>query len=138
MYFPNTYWVLAAACVALVLGFQESGNLADAYGIAVTGTMAVTSVLFYFVARARWGWGALKAGGLVGLFLSFDLAFFAACSAKIAHGGWFPLLVAAGVFTVMVTWKKGRTLLGERIAAGSLPLMAFLEDIDRCQPHRVP
>jgi KUP system potassium uptake protein len=138
IYIPEVNWLLAVACVALVLGFQESSNLADAYGIAVTGTMAVTSVLFYFVARSRWKWGALRAGGLVGLFLSFDLAFFAACSAKIAHGGWFPLLVAAGVYTVMITWKKGRSLLGERIAAGSLPLSLFLEDIDNCKPHRVP
>jgi len=138
IYIPEVNWLLAVACVALVLGFQESSNLADAYGIAVTGTMAITSVLFYFVARERWGWGAVKAGALVGLFLTFDLGFFAACSAKIAHGGWFPLMVAAAVFTVMVTWKRGRTLLGERIAAGSLPLELFLEDIDRCQPHRVP
>jgi KUP system potassium uptake protein len=137
IYVPEVNWLLMLACVALVLGFRASGDLADAYGIAVTGTMAITSVLFYFVARDRWKWGALKAGALLSLFLIFDLAFLVACSAKIAHGGWFPLLVAACVFTVMLTWKRGRAILGERIAAESLPLSAFLEDIDRCQPHRV-
>jgi KUP system potassium uptake protein len=126
-----------AACLALVIGFRASSNLADAYGIAVTGTMAITSVLFYFVARERWHWSAWRAGGLLALFLSFDLAFFAACSAKILHGGWFPLAVATGVFTVMVTWKRGRAMLAERFAAESLPLSLFLEDIERCMPQRV-
>jgi KUP system potassium uptake protein len=137
IYIPEVNWLLAVTCVALVLGFQASDNLGDAYGIAVTGTMAITSVLFYFVARTRWGWDRLRAGALLALFLAVDLSFFAACAAKIAHGGWFPLLVASGVFTVMLTWKRGRALLGARIAAEVLPLEIFLEDIDRCQPHRV-
>jgi KUP system potassium uptake protein len=137
IYIPEVNWLLMLACLTLVVTFRASSNLADAYGIAVTGTMAITSVLFYFVARDRWSWSQLKAGGLLALFLAFDLAFFAACSAKIAHGGWFPIGVAAGVFTVMVTWKRGRLLLGERFAAESLPLNLFLEDIDRCKPHRV-
>ena len=125
------------ACVALVLGFRESSDLAAAYGIAVTGTMAITSILFYFVARDRWGWSRAHAGVLLALFLAFDLSFFVACSAKIAHGGWFPLLVAVGIFTVMMTWKRGRALLGERIAAESLPLETFLDDIEVDNPHRV-
>jgi KUP system potassium uptake protein len=137
IYVPEVNWLLMVACVALVLGFRESSNLADAYGIAVTGTMAITSVLFYAVARGRWGWSRTKAGALLALFLAVDLSFFAACSAKILHGGWFPILVAAGIFTVMVTWKTGRRILGEQIAAESLPLEAFLEDIDRCNPYRV-
>jgi KUP system potassium uptake protein len=138
IYIPEVNWALMLACVALVLGFRASSNLADAYGIAVTGTMAITSVLFYFVARERWGWSAWRAGTLLALFLSFDLSFFVACSAKIAHGGWFPLAVAAVVFTVMVTWKRGRSLLGQRFAAESLPLTLFLDDIQLCKPHRVP
>jgi KUP system potassium uptake protein len=137
IYVPEVNWMLMLACVALVLGFRQSSNLADAYGIAVTGTMAITSVLFYSVARERWGWSRLRAGVLLATFLTFDLAFLAACSAKIAHGGWFPLLVAAGVFTVMVTWKRGRVLLGERFAQESLPLEAFLMDIEMFKPHRV-
>src|SRR6266700_1101712 len=137
IYIPEVNWLLMLACLALVIGFRASSNLADAYGIAVTGTMAITSVLFYFVARERWHWSAARAGALLALFLSFDLAFFAACSAKILHGGWFPLAVATGVFTVMVTWKRGRAMLAERFASESLPLSLFLEDIDRCAPQRV-
>jgi KUP system potassium uptake protein len=137
IYVPEVNSLLMVACVALVIGFRQSSDLADAYGIAVTGTMAITSVLFYSVAHFRWGWSAAKAGTLLALFLTFDLSFFAACSAKIAHGGWFPILVAVAIFTVMMTWKLGRRILGERIAADSLPLEIFLEDIDRTNPHRV-
>jgi KUP system potassium uptake protein len=137
IYVPEVNSLLMVACVALVLGFRQSSDLADAYGIAVTGTMAITSVLFYSVAHFRWGWSAAKAGTLLALFLTFDLSFFAACSAKIAHGGWFPLTVAVVIFTIMMTWKQGRRILGERIAADSLPLEIFLEDIDRTNPHRV-
>ncbi|MDB4982987.1 MAG: trkD [Myxococcales bacterium] len=138
IYIPEVNGLLMFACLALVLGFRESSNLADAYGIAVTGTMSITSVLFYTVARRRWNWSRARAGTVLALFLTFDLAFFAACSAKILHGGWFPLLVAAGILVVMLTWKKGRTLLGEKIAAEALPLEVFLEDIDMTNPVRVP
>ena len=137
IYIPEVNWLLMLACVALVLGFRASSNLADAYGIAVTGTMAITSILFYFVARDRWHWSRLHAGALVALFLTIDLSFFGACSAKIANGGWFPLLVAAVVFTVMLTWKRGRALLDARISAESLPLSAFVADVELCKPHRV-
>jgi KUP system potassium uptake protein len=138
IYIPEVNGLLMFACLALVVGFKESSNLADAYGIAVTGTMAITSVLFYSVARRRWSWSRARAGAVLALFLTFDLAFFAACSAKIAHGGWFPLLVAMGILVVMLTWKKGRTLMGEKIAAEALPLEIFLEDIDLTNPVRVP
>jgi len=137
IYIPEVNWVLMVGCLALVLGFQSSSNLADAYGIAVTGTMAITSLLFYYVARNLWRWSRLRAGGVVGVFLCFDLAFLAACSAKIAHGGWFPLAVAIGMFAVTVTWKRGRLLVGARMAADSLPLSLFLADIEQCKPHRV-
>jgi KUP system potassium uptake protein len=137
IYIPEVNWLLMLACVALVLGFRASGNLAAAYGIAVTGTMAITSILFYVVARDRWRWSRLHAGALVALFLTIDLSFFLACSAKIANGGWFPLLVAAVVFTVMLTWKRGRALLDARISAESLPLSAFVADVELCKPHRV-
>ena len=138
IYIPEVNWMLMIACLALVLGFRESSALADAYGIAVTGTMAITSILFYFVARDLWKWGAVRAGALLALFLLFDLSFFVACSVKIAHGGWFPIAVATVVFTVMLTWKKGRTLLSERISADALPLGLFLADIEATKPHRVP
>ena len=138
IYIPEVNWLLMLACLALVLGFRSSNDLADAYGIAVTGTMAITSLLFYYVARDLWHWSLARAGAIVAVFLAFDLSFFAACSAKIAHGGWFPLVVAATVFTVMVTWKRGRALLSERITAESLPMALFLADIESSKPHRVP
>jgi KUP system potassium uptake protein len=137
IYVPEVNGILMVACLVLVVTFQSSGNLAAAYGIAVTGTMSITSTLFYFVARRRWGWSRLKAGGLLALFWAFDLSFFSACLAKITHGGWFPLLVASSVFTVMVTWKRGRELLGQRLAAGALPLELFIDDVERVRPPRV-
>ncbi len=138
IYIPEVNWALMVACVALVLGFRESSALADAYGIAVTGTMAITSMLFFYVCRDLWHWSLWRSTGLLALFLCFDLSFFLACSTKIAHGGWFPLAVAVGVFTIMVTWKRGRSLLAERIAADSLPIGIFLADIEATRPHRVP
>jgi len=137
IYIPEVNQLLMVACVALVINFKASSGLADAYGIAVTGTMAITSVLFYFVARRRFGWPAWMVTTLVGLFLVFDLAFFAACAAKIANGGWFPLAVAAVAFIVMTTWKKGRAVLAAKIAADTLPLDAFLMDVELTQPPRV-
>ena len=137
IYIPEVNWLLMLACIALVLGFRSSGDLADAYGIAVTGTMAITSILFYFVARDRWHWSRVHAGALVAMFLAIDLSFFAACSAKITHGGWFPLVVAVGVFTVMITWKRGRALLDKRISSDTLPLDAFVADVEVSKPHRV-
>jgi KUP system potassium uptake protein len=137
IYVPEINGILMVSCLALVLGFQSSTNLAAAYGIAVTGTMAITSTLFYFVARSRWSWSRWRAGLVLLLFWAFDLSFFTACFAKIKHGGWFPLVVASSVFTVMVTWKKGRKLLAERLAVDMLPLEDFIDDIDRAKPPRV-
>jgi len=94
IYIPEVNGVLMIACLALVLGFRSSSNLAAAYGIAVTGTMSITSVLFFFLARDRWKWSLTKAGGLTLLFLAFDVSFFRACSAKFASGGWFPTALA--------------------------------------------
>jgi KUP system potassium uptake protein len=137
IFMPEVNRMLMVACVALVLNFRESSNLANAYGIAVTGTMAITSILSYWVARDRWGWSVLRAGSLLLFLLCIDLSFFIACSAKIAHGGWFPLALAGGMFSVMVTWNRGRTLLGEKIAADTLPLDLFLADVEASKPHRV-
>ncbi len=137
IFIPEVNRLLMVACVTLVLGFRASGNLAAAYGIAVTGTMTLTSVLLFFVARQRWGWSFLRAGTLLVLLLAIDLSFFISCSAKIANGGWVPLAIAAGVFAVMVTWNRGRTILGEKVAAGTLPLKVFLADVEVTKPHRV-
>jgi KUP system potassium uptake protein len=138
IYIPEVNWLLMVACLALVLGFKRSSALANAYGIAVTATMGLTSVLFYAVARARWNWSKLKAGAVVAVFLACDLAFLGACLSKFAEGGWFPVAVAAGVFVVLTTWKKGRALLSQRIARETLPLEMFIADVAVSHPHRVP
>ncbi len=137
IYIPEINWALMIACVALVLGFRSSDNLAAAYGIAVTGTMSITSMLFFAVARQRWGWSTPLAGAVTAMFLSVDLAFFAANANKIVSGGWFPLAIAALVFTVMTTWRRGRIELHKQLASAILPLDLFMQDIDATKPHRV-
>jgi KUP system potassium uptake protein len=137
IYMPFVNIVLMLGCIGLVLGFQSSSRLSAAYGIAVTLTMVITSILFYFAARRVWSWSRLQAGSLCFVFLSLELVFFGANALKIPHGGWFTLLVAAGIFTVMTTWKTGRRLLGERLSAALLPFEIFLESIRHSPPHRV-
>jgi KUP system potassium uptake protein len=137
IYIPEVNWLLMVACLALVLGFRRSSALANAYGIAVTATMGLTSVLFFAVARTRWKWSTWKAGGVVAMFLFFDLAFLGACLSKFVEGGWFPVAVAGVVFVVLTTWKKGRALLSKRIARETLPLEMFLADVGVSHPHRV-
>jgi KUP system potassium uptake protein len=90
-----------------VIWFQTSSNLAAAYGVAVTATMVITTVLFYVVARRRWGWSAVTAGSLAGVFLVIDAAFFGANIIKVAQGGWLPLVLAGAIFTLLLTWKRG-------------------------------
>jgi KUP system potassium uptake protein len=137
IYIPEVNRLLMVACVALVLHFRASSSLASAYGIAVTGTMAITTILAFRVARDRWGWSLARAGAVLVLLLCVDLSFFAACSAKFATGGWFPLVVGLGIFAVMVTWNRGRTILGEKVRGRTLPLPLFLADVEASKPHRV-
>jgi KUP system potassium uptake protein len=137
IYIPEINWLLMLSCLALVVGFKSSDRLASAYGIAVTGTMAITSVLFYFVVRTRWRWSAPRALLLLAVFLLFDLSFLGANLSKFLDGGWVPLLVAAAVYTVMTTWKTGRSLLAEHAAGTTLPLALFVADVEANEPHRV-
>jgi KUP system potassium uptake protein len=123
--------------LGLVVSFRTAGNLAATYGVALSGTMTITSILFAVVARKRWGWSGWKVGAVTGVFLSVDLAFVGANLLKIPHGGWFPLVVAAGVFTLMSTWKKGRMRLADLVRENTLPMDLFLDDIRRRSPHRV-
>jgi KUP system potassium uptake protein len=127
IYVPEVNWALAVACVALVLGFRRSDNLAAAYGIAVTGTMVITSIVFFEVMRATWRVPLWKSLPLLLLFLSFDVPFFAANLLKLKDGGFVPLLVGAALFSVMVIWKRGRTIYRRRLAEASRPLETLLE-----------
>ena len=136
IYIPGVNWLLMVCTIALVLGFRSSSRLAAAYGVAVTSTMLISTILFYVVARTRWGWSRLAAGIPVAVFLVVDVAFFAANISKIFHGAWFPLVIGAAAFTLLKTWQKGRALLAERLAS-DLSLGEFLADLERNPPHRV-
>jgi KUP system potassium uptake protein len=138
VYIPEVNWLLMLATVGLVFGFRSSTNLAAAYGIAVTTTMVITTILAYAVARDRWGWSAWRAGAVTAIFLLIDLAFFGANLIKIEYGGWFPLVVATGVYTVMCTWHRGRQLVAERLRMAEVPLDAFFHEIAAHPPVRVP
>jgi KUP system potassium uptake protein len=126
IYLPGINWALFLGVVALVVGFKSSTNLAAAYGIAVTGTMATTTILAYVVARSMWKWSVPASAALFGAFLLIDVAFFSANVLKVSEGGWFPLVFGLGVFTLMSTWKRGRQLLTSRLEADSMPLDAFV------------
>ena len=138
VYIPEVNWLLMVATVGLVFGFRTSTNLAAAYGMAVTTTMVITTLLAFFVARERWGWSLFRAGLVTGAFLVIDLLFFGANVIKIQHGGWFPLLVAAGVYAVMTTWSTGRQLVVRRLADSEVPLTQFFMSIAAKPPLRVP
>ena len=137
IYLPGVNRMLAVLCVLLVLGFRSSGNLASAYGIAVTGTMTITTLLFCAVARARWHWKVWQVAGLGVLFLIVDLAFLGANLVKIAKGGWFPLLIASVVYILMTTWKRGRQIVTALLHENSLPIDLLLQDMERGRPSRV-
>ena len=126
IYIPRVNWTLLVAIVALVVGFKTSSNLAAAYGIAVTGTMAATTVLALVVAQANWRWPLWLCVALGSVFLVIDLAFFGANLLKVTHGGWFPLAAGALMFLLMATWRRGRLILGKRLAEGAMPLDLFL------------
>jgi KUP system potassium uptake protein len=134
VYVPAVNWGIFVAVVALVVGFGSSTGLASAYGIAVTGTLAIDTILFFFVVRFLWKkslW--LVIAGAVG-FLIVDLAFFSANLTKILHGGWFPLVIALGVFVVLTTWQKGREILTRNRTDEEGPLRAFVDEIRSFDP----
>ena len=120
IYVPFVNMLLAIGCIFTVLLFRSTDRLASAYGIAVTGTMAITTGAYYLVARRNWNWPLWKAGSICGFFLVMDLGFFGANARKLADGGWFPLLIAAAVLAVMHTWKTGRNVVFERVYGGNV------------------
>jgi len=138
IYIPGLNWLLMFACIGLVVGFKTSSSLAAAYGVAVTTDMVFTTILFAVVARTRWQWGLPAVIALASVFLVVDLGFWGASLLKIPSGGWFPLVIAAGVFTVMTTWNTGRGILAERIAERTMPIPQLLEEIGSTPPIRVP
>jgi KUP system potassium uptake protein len=138
IYVPEVNWALGAACIALVLGFRSADALAAAYGIAVTGTMTITTVLFHRVMRDRWRWPRALAWPLTLAFLGADVSFFLANAVKIEEGGWFPIAAAGAIFLLMSTWKRGREILSDQLREAGLPLDLFLQDLDRRTIHRIP
>lgn len=137
IYIPQVNTILMISCIALVLAFRKSTNLAAAYGLAVVGTMSISSILFFFIARERWHWPTWKAAGLCTLFLSVEFAFLGANVVKFMHGAWLPLVIGAVVFTIMSTWKLGRSILASIFARGAFPVDMFVSEITRHPPHRV-
>ena len=138
IYIPQVNWLLMISTVGLVVGFRSSSALAAAYGIAVTSTMVITTLLAYLVARRSWGVRRIVAGSLASFFLFIELGFFAANVIKIPHGGWFPLVIGAMIYLLLSTWKKGRGLLASRLRERLYPFDRFMQDITERPPHRVP
>jgi KUP system potassium uptake protein len=137
IYVPQINWLLAAGVAGLVLGFGSSDALSSAYGIAVVTTMIATTILSLLVAHLRWQWGLLPLLGIGGIFLAVDLAFFGANILKIPQGGWFPLIVGALVFMLMMTWRRGRKLVLERLGEDNGPMSGLLKKLKGAKLARV-
>jgi len=138
IYIPFVNWTLLTGVALLILGFQSSGNLASAYGIAVTGTMAIDTLLAFTVVWALWKWPLPLVLGGAAFFLAIDLAFLGANMPKILHGGWFPIVIALVIFTLLTTWKRGRALLFQRMQNDDIDLLAFIEGVLAFEHQRVP
>ncbi len=138
IYIPEVNRALMVGCLAVVIGFRSTTALGAAYGIAVTGSMAISTILFSTLARTRWHWSWAKVLGLATVFLIVDLSFFGSNALKLKHGGWVPLAIAISVFTLMTTWNSGRRIVQGLLARGSLPIDLFLADVAKRKPFRAP
>src|SRR5574340_851610 len=138
IYMPSVNWALLVGVMALVLGFQSSSRLASAYGIAVTATMAIDTMLAYVVVGYLWGWNLAGRIAMLVVLLVVDLAFFSANTVKILDGGWFPLLLGVVVYVLLSTWKTGRILVRQHMQRDSLPIHIFVGSLMLEMPHRVP
>ena len=136
VYLPAVNWSLLIVCIGLVLGFRSSTNLAAAYGVAVTATMLITSILVSVYARERWDWGWGRVVSIIGLFALIDLAFLSSNLLKIPEGGWFALLAAGSLFFLMTTWVKGRRLVALRSGLGRQPLDKFIASLAKSPIQR--
>ncbi len=137
IYVPGVNWMLLGAVVALVVGFQSSSALASAYGIAVTLTMMIDTLLAFVVVRALWRWSLAKSVLFLAIFITVDFAFFSATMTKVVSGGWFPLLIGGLIFTALTTWKRGRALLNDRIRGDTIPMDLFIQSLFNEPPPRV-
>ena len=138
IYVPAVNWILLAAVLAAVVGFGSSTSLASAYGVAVTGTMLITTFLTFFVIRYGWGYNVWLCVLATGFFIAVDIMFFSASLLKIGEGGWFPLSLGAGMLFVMLTWRRGREILFENLQSSATLLAPFLQSLFKSQCHRVP
>ena len=138
IYMPWVNTIMMIGCLGLAVTFKESSRLAAAYGIAVTGTMGITTVLYYYVARYNWNWPLWKVLLPVGVFLVFDLAYFGSNMLKFVDGGWFTVSVALLLAVVMITWRDGRALLAKRFEEAKVPIEVLLKDIENYKLVRTP
>ena len=136
IYVPVVNWTLMVCCILLVVEFKESSNLASAYGLAVIGTMVITSILVFEVMRTTWGWSLAAALAIFVLFLAVDLPFFFSNLSKVFTGGWIPLVIAGGLFTLMTTWQRGWFLLADPMNTQvfPFPLKLFVKEIAETKP----
>ncbi len=138
IYVPAVNWFLLVSCIGLVVAFRSSAGLAAAYGVAVTLTMVITTVLIAAVVIQRWHWSPTRTAAILAPLLVVDLAFAAANVFKIPSGGWFPLVIGIAGFTIFTTWWKGRWLLGQRIERRALTVDSFVSGLSAHPPHRHP
>ena len=137
IYIPAVNWLQLIVVLMAVIGFGSSDELAGAYGIAVTATMLATTILTFFVTRYRWHLPLALCFGATGFFMAMDIMLFSATTLKLLHGGWFPLLLAVILFTVMMTWKRGRSLVHQNLQKHAIPLEEFLSSLFVAPPVRV-
>jgi KUP system potassium uptake protein len=138
IYIPEVNNALMFGCLLVVLGFRSTGALGAAYGIAVTGTMSITTILFYMLARSRWNWSLPYGLAFLVFFLVIDLGFFGSNALKIMHGGWVPIVIGLAIFTLMTTWYQGRRIVLKLLTRSSLPIDMFLKSVAEHKPVRVP
>jgi len=138
IFIPVINGLQLAAVILAVIEFGSSDELAAAYGIAVTATMTMTTILAFFVIRYHWKYSLAAASSLCSLFLVIDIALFSSNTLKLMSGGWFPLLLGLVLFTIMLTWRRGRQLVGENLKKHAIPLDGFLESLFLVPPTRVP
>src|SRR5262249_45302611 len=131
-------WMLLVGILILIFGFKSSDNLASAYGIAVTGTMMIDTLMAFVVVRSHWGWSLPKAAAVFGGLLVIDLLFVSSNLLKGVAGGWLPLAVRAATFWVLSTWQRGRKILVTQLRDNAVPLEDFLARVSDKHPVRVP